>query len=172
MWEHSLSQDWWWEQLDFLDSGSSINVTLEFIEVHSLDVGSLSDLADGTLGINSLGTVFSQPLGYVIIRVQVVGVWGYDEDQVALVMPDPNVFGSQVLVTLGTPTINQIINVIKESEIDEFSASLNELRIAQLLTCQQAKLSIWSEAAAYQTVDLTDLKEAVKMTKKEEIDTF
>ena len=27
-------------------------------------------------------------LGYVIIRVQVEGLWGYGEDQVALVIPD------------------------------------------------------------------------------------
>ena len=49
------------------------------------------------------------------------GIWGYDKDQVALVIPDPTNFGSQMLVILGTLTINQIINVIKESEIDELS---------------------------------------------------
>ena len=64
------------------------------------------------------------------------GVAGYDKDQVALVVPDSTGFGSQVLVTLGTPTINQIINVIKESEADEFSVSLTGSRIAQLLACQ------------------------------------
>ena len=102
----------------------SINaVTPEFIEVCSLDVGLLRDLANGTLGINGFG-VFSQVLGYIIIRVQVEGVWGYNEDQVALV-PDSTIFGSQVLLTLGTLTINWIINMIKESEIGEFWASLN-----------------------------------------------
>ena len=30
-----------------------------------------------------LGGLFSSPLGYIIIRVQVEGVWGYDEDKVA-----------------------------------------------------------------------------------------
>ena len=60
-----------------LDSGLTINaVTPEFIEAHSLDVGPLSDLADGTLGINGFGGKFSQLMGYVIIRVQVEGVWG------------------------------------------------------------------------------------------------
>ena len=73
--------------------------------------------------------VILQPLHYVIIRVQVKGVWGYDENQVALVIPDSATFGTQVPVTLGTPTINQIINVIKESEIDELSSSLNGSRI-------------------------------------------
>ena len=92
----------------------------EFVEVHSLDVGPLSNLSDGSLSINCFGGVFPWPLGYIIIRVQVEGGWGYDEDQVALVIPDSTCFGSWVSVTLGTPTINQIINVIKESEINEF----------------------------------------------------
>ena len=78
----------------------------EFIEVHSLDVGPLSDLSNGTLGINGLGGIFSRPLGYVIIRVQVEGVWGYDKDQVALVIPHSTGLRSWILVTLGTPTIN------------------------------------------------------------------
>ena len=59
-----------------------------------------------------------------------------------------------------------------ESEINELLASLNGLRIAQFVACQQAELSIQSEAVANQAVDLTDLNEAAKMTKKEEIDTF
>ena len=94
------------------------------------------------------------------------GVWGYD-DQVALVVPDSTIFGSWVLVTLDTPTINQIINVIKESEIDELLASLNGSRMSYLLACHWAELSIRSEAAAAtQTVDPTNLNKAVKMTKK------
>ena len=57
-----------------LDSGSTINVvTPEFVEACSLDIGPLSDLAHGTLGINGFGGVFSWPLGYIIIRVQVEG---------------------------------------------------------------------------------------------------
>ena len=78
----------------FLDSGSTINVvTPEFIKAHSLDMGPLSDLVDGTLKINGFGGLFSQPLGYVIIRVQVGGVKGYNKDQVALVIPDSTAFG-------------------------------------------------------------------------------
>ena len=72
-------------------------------------------------------------MGYVIIRVQVEGVNGYDKDQVALLIPDLTAFGSRVLVKLGTPTINQIVNVIKESDIDEFFVSLNGSRISHLL---------------------------------------
>ena len=122
--------------------------------------------------INGFRGLFSQPLGYVIIRVQIEGVRGYDEDQVALVIPDSTAFGSQVPVTLGTLTINCIINVIKESEIDELSASLNGSRISCLLACYQAELSIRSETAANQNCSFTDLNEAVKTIKKKEIEAF
>ena len=156
-----------------LDNGSPINaVTQESVEACSLDVHLLSDLVNGMMGINSFGGFFSQPLGYNIIRVQVEGVLGYNKDQVALVIPDSTNFGSWVLVTLGTLTISWIINMFKENEIDELSASLNGLRISHLLACHGAELSIRSEMAANQTMCLTDLNKPVKMIKKEEIDAF
>ena len=69
-------------------------MTPEFVDVHSLDVGPLSDLFDGTLGINGFRGVFSWPLVYAIIRVEVEGVQGYNKDQVALVIPNSTGFGS------------------------------------------------------------------------------
>ena len=89
-------------------------MTLEFVKAHSLDVGPLSNLVDGTLKINGFGGLYSQPMGYVIVRAYVEGVKGYDEDQVALFIPDSTVFGSRVPVTLVTPTTNQIVNLLKE----------------------------------------------------------
>ena len=156
-----------------MDSDSTINaVTPEFIEVCSLDVGPLSDLSNGTLGINGFGGVFSCPLGYIIIRAQVEGVQGYDKEKVALVIPNSTGFGSWLPVTLGTPTIDWIINMIKESEIDELSVSLSGSRIAQLLAYWWTILLIQRENVTNQTVDPTNLTEAVKMTKKEEVDAF
>ena len=96
-------------------------VTPDFVKTHSLDAGPLNDLIDSNLNMNSFGRLSAQPLGYVIIRVQVEGVQGYNKDQVVLVIPDPTDFGSQVPVISGTPTTNQIINVIKDSKIDELS---------------------------------------------------
>ena len=60
------------------------SVMPEFIRVHSVEVVPLSDLSVGTLGINGFGGVYTWTLGYVI-RVEVEGVRGYSEDQVALV---------------------------------------------------------------------------------------
>ena len=123
-------------------------MTPKFVEACSWEIGPLSDMADGTLGINGFAGVFSQPLGYIIIRAQVEGEQGCDEDQMALVTPDSTVFGSQVPLTLGAPAINCIINVMKESKIDELVASLNGLRIAWLLACHREELLVQNEAAA------------------------
>ena len=46
-------------------------------------------------------------------------------------------------VLQGTLTINQMINVIKETETDEMLVSLNGSRIFHLLACHQAELSMW-----------------------------
>ena len=135
-------------------------------------MGPLSNLVDGALKINGIGWLFSQPLGYVIIRVQVEGVKGYNEDQVAQVVLDQTTFASRVLVTLGTPTINQIVNVIKESEIDELSVSLNGLRIFLLLAGWQAELSLRNDTTASLIPGPTSLNEAVKTMKWEEIEAF
>ena len=156
-----------------MDSGSTINVvTPEFVQACSLDMGPLSNLVDGTLKINGFGGMFSQPLGYVIRRVQVEGMNGYNKDQVALVIPDLTTFGSRVPVTLGTPAINQIMNVIKESEIDGLPVSLNVSRISHLLAGCQAELSLKNDSTASPMPDLTDLNEAVKTMKWEEIEAF
>ena len=153
-----------------LDNGSTINaVTPEFIKAHSLDVGHLSNLVDGTLKINGFGGLFSWPLGYVIIRVQVEGVKGYNKEQVALVIPDLTAFGLRVLVTLSTPAINQIMNVIKESKMDELPVSLNGLRISHLLAGHQVELSLQNNTTTSQIPGTNDLNEAVKTMKWEEI---
>ena len=141
-----------------LDSGSTINtVTPEFVKAHSLDVGPLSNLVDGTLKINGFGGLYSWPLGYVIIRVQVERVEGYDEDQVVLVIPDLTTFGSRVPVILGTPTINQIVNVIKESKIDELFVSLSGLRISHLLAGCQVELSLKNDITSTSVPNHTNI---------------
>ena len=156
-----------------LDSGSTINaVTPEFVKAHSLDVGPLSNLVDDILKINGFGGLFSWPLGYVIMRAQVEGVKGYNEDQVSLAILYLTAFGLRVLVTLGTPTINWIMNVVKESEMDELSVSMNGSRISQLLAGHQVELSLKNDTTASPIPGLTDLNEAVKTMKWEEIEAF
>ena len=80
-----------------------------------------------------LGNAYTRPLGYVVIQVQVDGVQGYDEDQIALVIPDFSNFVAQIPVNLGTPTISWVINVMKETEIDALVMPWANARVAHLL---------------------------------------
>ena len=74
------------------------------------------------------------PMGYVVIRVQVEGVPEYDEDQVAFVVDDNTTFSWRVPVVLGTPTINHVVVVMKESNLNnapmEWQASKTSYELA------------------------------------------
>ena len=101
-----------------LDNGAQINTIMpEFIDKHSLDVGPLSDLISRRVTGIGLGNALTQPMGYILIWVQVDGVQGYDEDQIALVIPDLSNFVAWVPMILGTLMITCIMNVIREREI-------------------------------------------------------
>ena len=73
-------------------------------------------------------------LGYVVIWVQVDGVQGYDEDQIALVILDLSNFVAWVPVILGTPTIGWVVNVMKEAEMDTLVMPWANARVAHLLS--------------------------------------
>ena len=55
----------------------------------------------------------------MILRVQIPYVPSYDEDQVALVVSEDSNFLRRCQVILGTPTINQAVRAMKESEIED-----------------------------------------------------
>ena len=57
----------------------------------------------------------AHPLGYVVIHVQVEGVPEYDEDKV---VDDNTTFSWRVPVVLCTPTINRVVAVMKESNLN------------------------------------------------------
>ena len=72
-----------------LNNGVQIKLLLlSFVEEHSLNVGPLTDLVGRWVACVGLGNALTQPLGYVIIQVQVDRVQGYDKDQIAFVIPD------------------------------------------------------------------------------------
>ena len=81
-------------------------------------MGPITNLLGAKVTCVGLGNAYMKPLGYVIILVQVDGVQGYDEGQIALVILDASNFAARDPVILGTPTISHIVNVMKEKEID------------------------------------------------------
>ena len=89
-----------------LDNEVQVNtITPKYIKEHSLPVGLITDLMGSKVACVGLGNAYTRPLGYAIIWVQVDRVQGYDEDQIALFIPDFSNFAMRVPVILGTPTI-------------------------------------------------------------------
>ena len=73
-----------------------------------------------------------------LMNVKVPCVQGYDEDQVALVMDDPKM--SECPVILGTSTLYQVMEVIKESEISKLAVPWSSSQISWLMQDVTAKL--------------------------------
>ena len=104
-----------------IDNGAQVNlVTPEFVKSRGLELGSIQDLKDhdGYIPLSGLGGKVTEPLGYVILWVQIPYMPSYDEDQVALVVSEDRNFLKRCQVILGTPTINRAVRAMKELEME------------------------------------------------------
>ena len=70
--------------------------------------------------------------GFTLMRVQIEGLPHYDEQQVFFVLDDPSGFSARIQVILGTPTINRVIQTMKELEILEAPSEWQAARVACL----------------------------------------
>ena len=107
-----------------LDNGAQLDfVTPSFTQERGMDVMSLDYLAQEISGsvphVRGIGGILVEPVRFVLMNVKVPCVWGYDEDQVAIVMDDPDM--SECSVILGTPTLHRVMEVIRESEISKLA---------------------------------------------------
>ena len=90
-----------------LDNGTQINTIMpKYVSDHSLKMGPISNLLGAKVTCVGLDNTCMRPLGYIIIRVQVDRVQGYDEDWKSLVILDLSSFVAQIPVILRTPTIS------------------------------------------------------------------
>ena len=104
-----------------IDNGAQVNYVIpEFVKDRGLEVGLIQDLNnhDGYIPLSGLGGKITEPLGYMILRVQIPYIPSFDEDQVALVVPEDSNFLKRCQVILGTLTINWAVQAMKESEIE------------------------------------------------------
>ena len=94
--------------MSLLDNGAQINtITPRYMSEHSLQVGPITNLMGSKVACVGLGNAYTRSLGYVVIWVQVDGVWGYDEDQIALVIPDFSNFATRVLLSWECPPLGK-----------------------------------------------------------------
>ena len=76
-----------------LDNSARVNtIMLRYMSDHSLQVGLITDLMGSKVTCLGLDNAYTRPLGYIVIWVQVDGVQGYDEEQIALVILDLSKF--------------------------------------------------------------------------------
>ena len=93
-----------------LDNGAQVNTIMpRYVNEHSLQVGPITDLMDSKVACVGLGNTYTRLLGYVVIQVQVDGVWGYNEDQIALVIPDFSNFATKVPIILELPLLAELL---------------------------------------------------------------
>ena len=107
---------------------------LRYISNHSLQVGPITNPMGSKVTCVGLGNAYTRPLVYIVIWVQIDGVQGYDEDQIALLIPDLSNFAGRIPVILGTPTISRVANVMKEVEMDALATLWVNARAAHLLS--------------------------------------
>ena len=64
------------------------------------------------------------------MRVQIEGMPHYDEQQVVFVLDDPVDFPLEFPVILGIPTINRVVQTMKESEMHNAPLEWHAARVA------------------------------------------
>ena len=89
-----------------LDNGAQIDTIMpKYISDNSLQMGPITNLLGAKVTCVGSDNAYMRPLHYIILWVQVDGVLGYDEDQIALVILDLSNFVARIPVFLETPTI-------------------------------------------------------------------
>ena len=104
-----------------LDNGVQLNfITPAYTQERGMDIMSLDYLAKEIGGaipqISGIGGISVEPVGFIMMNIKVPGITGYDEDQIAIVMDDPG-----MTVILGTPNVDRVMEVIRESEISKLA---------------------------------------------------
>ena len=142
-----------------------------YVKSRSLEVGLTTNLVGRHVACVGLGNAYTQPLGYIIIWVQVEGDQGYNEDQIALVVPDLLNFAAWVPIILGTPTISHIVNVMIEREIDALVMPWVNDWVAHLLSVWRAAATV-EDSQAMGKSSLSGYNEVVITKDVETMDAF
>ena len=124
-----------------LDNESQLNfITPAYVHKQGMDIMSLDSLAQEVGGkippIWGIGSIMVDSEGFIMMNVKIPCVKGYNEDQIAIIMDDPGMKNYPVI--LGMPTIFQVMEVIKESEISKLAIPWASSRVSWLMRGIQA----------------------------------
>ena len=159
-----------------LDNGFQLNfITPAYICKQGMDIMSLDSLTQEVGGqippIWGIGGIMVDPEGFVMMNVKIHCVKGYNEDQIAIIMDDPGMKDCPVI--LGMPTIFQVMEVIKESEISKLAIPWASLRVSWLMQGVQARMSqLAVDDVANKLVASLSVDEVVQVSHKCKIPPF
>ena len=106
-----------------------------YVHQHNLGVCPISELDHSWnpygnhIPLVGLGSGQAEPLGFTLLRVQIEGMPHYDEHQVVFILDDPSAFSARIPVILGTPTINRVVQTMKESEMHDAPTEWQTARV-------------------------------------------
>ena len=147
-----------------------------YVHQHKLGVHPISEL-DHTLNpfwdripLVGLGGGWAEPLGFTLMRVQIEDMPHYDEQQVIFILDDPSGFSARIPVILGTPTINGVMQTMKETEMHSAPTEWQTARVAykwaQGFQFRQASLGERLKFPTNTAEDPLDLDEKVLLANK------
>ena len=160
-----------------VDNGTRVNSVMPvYVHQHGLGVHPISKL-DHSLNpfqdcilLVGLGSGCVEPASFTLMRVQIEGMPHYNEQQVVFVLDDPSGFSARILVILGTPTVNRVIQTMKESEIQEAPSEWQAARVTfkwtQGFQLQRTSLAERLKFPTNTAEDPLDLDEKVLLTDK------
>ena len=160
-----------------VDNGARVNSVMPaYIRQHKLGVCPISELNHSLnpfqdcIPLVGLGGCQREPISFTMMRVQIEGMPHYDEQQVIFVLDDPSGFSTMIPVILGTPTINRVIQTMKESEMHSAPMEWQTARVAyewtQGFQFRRAGLSERLKFPTNTAEDPLDLDEKVLLTDK------
>ena len=131
-----------------LDTGCQINtVTPRLVEALGLEVLPMKDLVGDQKKecIIGVGGSAVQPKGYVVVNLQVDAANSYNEDAIAIVIPDASGFASRVPMIIGTCTLGRVVEAMKESELDALTPQWDMVRYAREISVKTGHIE-WKPA--------------------------
>ena len=147
-----------------LHTGANVNmITPECVVALGLQMGPLTDLHEGGITIDQPFNYEGRLIGYVIMSMQIDGISGYNEDQVALMARSSAEFAHHVPIILGTPTTDRAIRALKESEIDTLATPWACVRKSTLLRAATTRDAAVRADVTMKPVDVMGYKEPVHL---------
>ena len=132
--------------LALLDTGATINtIAPKYVLENDMKVGPMQDLVDtglvGSTAMEGIAGLRTHAKGYVRFQLKVDGVSGYSEEMIAIVFSRQSPFEDRVPLLLGTGTIDRVIAVMKESEVDALATPWQRARVCSLMRVNRVQLA-------------------------------